>query len=43
MGAQAKHQITRSENQTEPDKIEIDKLFNLYNRYYLPERNKYNS
>ena len=40
---EATHQITRSEYQNEPDNIKIEKLINLYHRYYLPKRNKNNS
>ena len=39
---EATHQITKSECRTNPNKIKIKKLFKLYNRYYLPKRNKYN-
>ena len=40
---EAVHQIPSSEHLTDPDNIKIDKLINLYNRYYLPKKNKYNS
>ena len=40
---EATHQITRSEYRTQPDKIKTDKLIKLYNRHYLPKRNKNNS
>ena len=40
---EATHQIRRSEYRIEPDKFKIDKLIKLYNRYYLPKRNNYNS
>ena len=43
LGAEATHQLTRSEYRTEPDKIKNDKLINSYNRYYLRKRNEYNS
>ena len=32
LGPEATHQITRSEYQTEPNKIEIDKIMKQYNR-----------
>ena len=43
LGPQTTHQATRSKNPAEPDKIVIDKLTKLYNRYYLPKRKKYTS
>ena len=43
LGREAKHLETRSEYRTEPDNIKNEKLIKLYNRYYLPKRNKYNS
>ena len=43
LGPETTHQIARSEYQTDPDNIRIDKLIKLYNRYYLPKRNKDNS
>ena len=43
LGLEAKHQITKSEYQTDPDNIKIDKLIKLYTRYYLQKRKKYNS
>ena len=43
LGLETAHQIIQSENRNEPDKIKIDKLIKLYNRYYLPKRNTENS
>ena len=43
LGPEATHQITKSDYRTDSDNIELDKLLKLYNRYYLPERNEYNS
>ena len=43
LAPEATHQKRRSEHRTEPEKIKTDKLINLYNRYFLPKRNKYNS
>ena len=43
LGPEATHQMTRSEYQTEPDKIKIDKLLKKYNRYYLLKKYKNNS
>ena len=43
VGPEARHQITRYEYRTEPDNFKIDKFFKLYNRYYIPKGNKYNS
>ena len=40
---EATQQITRIEYRTEPDKNKIVKLLKLYNRYYLPKRDEYNS
>ena len=43
LGTEATHQTTRSNYQNEPDKNKIDKLHNIYHRYYVPQRNKFNS
>ena len=38
LGPQATHQIPRSEYRTDSENNEKDKLFELYNRYYLVKR-----
>ena len=38
LGPEAAHQTAQSEHQIKPDKIKIDKLIKLQNRYYLPKR-----
>ena len=43
LGPDGTHQITQSEHRTDMDNIKIEKLIILYNRYYLPKKNKYNS
>ena len=43
LGPEATLEITRLEYQREQDKIKIDKLFKLHNRYNLPKKNKFNS
>ena len=42
LGPKVTHQLTRSVDRTEPDKIKSHKLIKLYNRDYLPKRNKKN-
>ena len=43
LGPEATHQITRSKQRTNPGNFKIDKLIELYNRHYVPKRNKYKS
>ena len=43
LGHKATHQLGRCDYQTEPDILKLDKLFKLYNRYYLRKSNKCNS
>ena len=40
LGPEATYLITQSEYRTQPDKIELDNLFKLYDRNYSPKRNK---
>ena len=39
VGPEALYQMTRTEYETEPDKIAIKELIRLFNEYFLPKRN----
>ena len=41
VGPEALYQITRAENKTDPDSINIKDLLRLFLEYYLPKRNTY--
>ena len=43
MGPEALFQITRAENKTDPDRIKIKDLIQLYTEYYSPKRNTYHN
>ena len=43
IGPEALYQMTRAEYKTEPDKIAIKELIQLFNEYFLPKRNTYNN
>ena len=42
-GPEALYQMTRAEYKTEPDKIAIKELIQLFNEYFLPKRNTYHN
>ena len=43
IGPEALCQMTRAEYKTEPDKIAIKDLNQLFNEYFLPKRNTYHN